>query len=151
MFSRVDSSLHSGAQSREINDYANKLEEPLWPVFCSGNLAQQALDSGAMHLRRIHHADAWEYVMPQRERSMKLPVYAHVLALNVGFEQVRRGFRALGRSAGFERSAIERFSEQAEENRAAAMSYIAERIQKEETDEAGRRFRKRVARERDER
>jgi len=81
---------------------------------------------------------------------MKLPVYEHVLAINAGFEQVRRGFRALRRSPGFERSAIERFREQAEEDRAAAMSYIAEVIQTEETDEAGRRFRKRLARERKE-
>ena len=55
---------------------------------------------------------------------MKLPVYEQVLAINAGFEQVRRGFRALRRTRGFEKSAIERFSEQAEENRAAAMSYI---------------------------
>jgi hypothetical protein len=81
---------------------------------------------------------------------MKRRVYEHVLAINAGFEQVRRGFRALGRIPGFERSAIERFGEQAEETRAAAMSYIAEVIQTEESDEAGRRFRKRLARERKE-
>ena len=81
---------------------------------------------------------------------MKLTVYEHVLSINAGFEQVQRGFRALRRSPAFEKSAIEGFGQQAEENRAAAMSYIAEVIQTEETDEAGRRFGKRVARERKE-
>ena len=56
----------------------------------------------------------------------------------------------VGRHDGFQRSELQRFREKSEEARAATMSYIAEVIETAETDEAGRRFGKRVARERQE-
>ena len=49
---------------------------------------------------------------------------------------------------GFDREALERFSALAEEARAATVSCLAGAIATVETNEAGRRFRKRIARER---
>ena len=82
---------------------------------------------------------------------MKLRVYEHLLALNAGFDQVRRTMRALGRHRSFNSSELARFRDMSEEARAAVMSYLARTIEAAETDAAGRRFRKRVARERQER
>ena len=80
---------------------------------------------------------------------VKRRVYEHLLALNAGFEQARRSLAALRRD-GFDREALERFSALAEEARAATVSYLAGAIETVETNEAGRRFRKRIARERHE-
>lgn len=88
--------------------------------------------------------------MRERCGSMKLAVYEHVLALNAGFEQVRRALSALGRCRGLDRSELQRFSDEAKRIRAAAMSHMASVIEAAETDEAGQRFRKNVARERKE-
>ena len=81
---------------------------------------------------------------------MKLRAYEHLLAINAGFAQVRRALSALGRHEGFQRSELQRFREKSEEARAATMSYITEAIATAETHEAGRRYGKRVARERQE-
>ena len=78
---------------------------------------------------------------------MKRRVYEHLLALNAGFEQARRSIAALRRD-GFDREALERFSALAKEARAATVSYLAGAIATVETNEAGHRFRKRIARER---
>src|ERR1022692_1043199 len=77
---------------------------------------------------------------------VKRRVYERLLALNAGFEQSRRSLAALRRE-GFDREALERFSALAEEARAATASYLAGAIATVETNEAGRRFRKRIARE----
>ena len=60
----------------------------------------------------------------------------------------RRGLVLQLRRDGFDREALERFSALAEEARAATASYLAGAIATVETSEAGRRFRKRIARER---
>jgi hypothetical protein len=79
---------------------------------------------------------------------MKRGVYERVLAINAGFDQVRRAFQELRKCPGFQPSEVDRFRQETEEIRASAMSYIAEVIQTEEADAAGRRFRKRMARQR---
>jgi len=52
---------------------------------------------------------------------MKLRVYEHLLALNAGFDQVRRTMRALGRHRSFDSSELARFSDLSEEARAATI------------------------------
>jgi hypothetical protein len=79
---------------------------------------------------------------------MTVRIYEHLAALNVGFDRVRRSLAALARHREFDRAALKQFSERAEEVRASMNSYLTGVIESAETAEAGRRFRKRKARER---
>ena len=82
---------------------------------------------------------------------MDLPVYEHLLAVNAGFEQVRRALAALGQREGFKRGEIVRFGAMAEEARAAIASYPTNVIEMAETEKAGRLFnRRRVLERKDE-
>ena len=89
--------------------------------------------------------------MPRSNRfGMGLHVYEHLLAVSVGYDQVSRALAALGERPGFKRREIARFSAMAEEARAATTSYLTEVIEIAETEQAGRMYRRRRARERDE-
>jgi hypothetical protein len=81
---------------------------------------------------------------------MDLSVYEHLLAVNAGFEQVRRALAALGQRRGFERGEVTRFAAIAEEARAAIASYLTEVIAAAETQKAGRLSSRRLVRERTE-
>jgi hypothetical protein len=82
---------------------------------------------------------------------MDLPVYEQLLAVNAGFEQVRRALAALGQREGFERGEIARFGAMAEEARAAIASYLTNVIEMAETEKAGRLFnRRRILERKDE-
>jgi hypothetical protein len=87
--------------------------------------------------------------MPQSNR-INLSVYEHLLAVNAGFEQVRRALAALGQRRGFERGEIARLGAMAEEARAVVSSYLTDVIEMAETEEAGRLSSRRLARERKE-
>jgi hypothetical protein len=79
---------------------------------------------------------------------MDLSIYEQLLAVNAGFEQVRRALAALAQRRGFERGEIARFGGMADEARAAIASYLTGVIEAAETEEAGRLFSRRLARER---
>ena len=78
---------------------------------------------------------------------MTVQIYEQLAMLNTGFDQVRRSLAALARHREFDRPTLLQFSERAEEARAATNSYLAGVIEAAETAKAGRRFRKRRARE----
>ena len=85
--------------------------------------------------------------MPQSNR-MNLAIYEHLLAVNAGFDQVRRALAATSQAREFERGEIARFRALAEETRAAIASYLASVIELAETEKAGHLYKRRIARER---
>jgi hypothetical protein len=82
---------------------------------------------------------------------VKLAVYKHLLDINVGFEQIIRGLAALRKHDAFPARELDRFSALAKESRAATNSYLIGVMERDETQEAGRRFgRQREREQRDE-
>ena len=79
---------------------------------------------------------------------MKLDVYEHLLRINAGFDQAIQSLAALRKHGAFHRGTLERFAALSKETRAATNSYLAGVIETGETEDAGRRFRKRKAQER---
>ena len=82
-----------------------------------------------------------------RAQGVKLPAYHHLLNLNAGFDQVVRALAALGKHDIFLAKELGHYAALAKEARAATNSYILGAMERAETDEAGRRFGKRRARE----
>ncbi len=78
---------------------------------------------------------------------MKAQIYKHLLRVNRGFDLVLRSIAALEKHSAFDRSELRRFRALSQEARAATNSYLAAAVESVETDEAGRLFRKRLARE----
>ena len=76
--------------------------------------------------------------------------YKHLLAMNQGFDQVRRSLQALAHCAPLKPSEIRRFEELAAETCAATNSYLLQALGAVETDRAGSLFVRRKARERKE-
>lgn len=85
-----------------------------------------------------------------KQRAMPLDVYQQLWELHAGFEQVRRALQTLGQQPTFRIREIERLGAWLEEARAATASYLTGAIEEAETNEAGRLFKNRVARERKE-
>jgi hypothetical protein len=81
---------------------------------------------------------------------LKLNIYQNLLKINAGFDQVIGGLAALRKYGAFHRSELDRFSALSKENRAATNSYLLGAIETAETQEAGQRFSKRLAKERSE-
>ena len=81
---------------------------------------------------------------------MPLEVYKQLWELHAGFEQVRRALRSLGEQATFRPREIDRLGAWLEEARAATASYLTGAMEDAETNEAGRLFKNRLARERKE-
>jgi hypothetical protein len=79
---------------------------------------------------------------------LKLDIYQHLLSLNAGYDQVLRSLAALRKYGLFQAGELDRFSAISKENRAATNSYLVGAIETAETDDAGRRFRKRLAQQR---
>jgi len=79
---------------------------------------------------------------------VKLDVYEHLLRINRGFNLVIKGLAALRKHGAFHRGELARFRALSRETRAATNSFLAGAIESSETNEAGRRFRKRRAQER---
>jgi hypothetical protein len=79
---------------------------------------------------------------------LKLHIYQNLLKINAGFDEVIGGLAALRRHGVFHRSELARFSALSKENRAATNSYLLSALETAETEEAGRRFSKRLAQER---
>jgi hypothetical protein len=78
-----------------------------------------------------------------RALAVKLPVYRHLFDINTGFDQVIRGLAALRKHDAFLARELDRFSALAKESRAATNSYLIGVMERNETQEAGRRFGKR--------
>ncbi len=74
---------------------------------------------------------------------MKAQVYELVWRIHRGFEDAVEGLDALRQHHGFHRRELERFAALTKEARAATGSYLAAIIEQAETEEAGRRYRKR--------
>lgn len=85
--------------------------------------------------------------MPPLNR-IDVSVYEYLLAINIGFEQARSALAALEQRQVFSRGEIARLGAMAEEARAAIASYLTEVIETEETAQAGRMSRRRLAHER---
>jgi hypothetical protein len=83
-----------------------------------------------------------------KKRRMPLEIYQQLWELHAGFEQVRRALRSLGQQPTFRTGEVERLGAWLEEARAATASYLTGAIEEAETNEAGRLFRNRLARER---
>jgi hypothetical protein len=79
---------------------------------------------------------------------LKLDIYQHLLRLNAGHDQVMRSLAALRKHGIFESGELARFSALSKEARAATNSYLLAAMEIAETNEAGRRFGKRLAKER---
>lgn len=78
----------------------------------------------------------------------RVSVYERLFRMNAGFDAVLQNLRALRKHASLRREQVRRFEELAVETRAAANSYLLETFATQETEEAGRLFRMRFARER---
>ena len=81
---------------------------------------------------------------------MPQSIYEQLWELDAGFIQMRRALRILARHRAFQSREVERLAAWLEEARAATASYLAGAIEEAETNEAGRLFRNRIARERKE-
>ena len=79
---------------------------------------------------------------------MQSDVYLQLWRINRSLERVEQSLDILRRHPAFRRREIDRFRSMAHEVRAATCSYLAEMIGIAETDQAGRQFAKRLARER---
>src|SRR5260370_42402070 len=91
-----------------------------------------------------------EKTLGTRSRRMKLKVYEQLLAMNQGFDQVRRSLHALARFPSVDPAELRRFEQLAAEARAATNSFLLEALGTLETDHAGRLFVRRRTRERKE-
>jgi hypothetical protein len=81
---------------------------------------------------------------------LKVDVYQHLLCLNASFDRVLASLAALRKHAAFEGGELARFSAWSKEVKAATNSYLLGIMEAAETEEAGRRFHKRLAKERSE-
>ena len=79
---------------------------------------------------------------------MQLEVFEHLLRINTAFDQVARSLTALRKHRQFHPGELKRFLQASKEHRASLNSYLAAVIESGETDQAGRRFRRRLAQER---
>jgi len=79
---------------------------------------------------------------------LKLDIYQHLLSINAGYAQVIRSLAALRKYGVFHAGELARFSALSKESRAATNSYLVATMETAETNEAGRRFSKRLATER---
>jgi len=77
-------------------------------------------------------------------------MYQNLLKINAGFDQVIGGLAALRKHGAFHRGELDRFSALSKENKAATNSYLLGAMETAETEQAGQRFHKRLARERSE-
>jgi hypothetical protein len=78
----------------------------------------------------------------------RLRMYEQLLAVNAGFEQVRRALKKLGNLGWFDRAELAHLSALSEEARAASNSCLASVIETLETEHAGELYRRRLDRER---
>jgi hypothetical protein len=78
---------------------------------------------------------------------LKVTVYEHLLQLNLAFDRVVRSLVALQKHRQFRVRELDRLRRQSQETRACVNSYLTAIIESHETDEAGRRFHKRIAQE----
>ena len=85
-----------------------------------------------------------------KKRGMPLDVYQQLWELHAGFEQVRRALHSLAQQPTFRTREVQRLGDWLEEARAATASYLTGAIEEAETNEAGRLFKNRIARERKE-
>jgi hypothetical protein len=83
----------------------------------------------------------------KKERRMRLEIYEHLWEMHAGFEQVRRALQRLAQHRTFNAGEVERLGAWLEEAPAATASYLTGAIEEAETNEAGRLFRRRRARE----
>ena len=79
---------------------------------------------------------------------LKLDIYQHLLSINAGYDQVIGSLAALRQYGAFQAGELARFSALSKETRAATNSYLVSVLETAETDDAGRRFRKRLAQQR---
>ena len=78
---------------------------------------------------------------------MKLSTYKHLFGVNAGFNKVIRNLAALRKERAFQPREMDRFISLSKETRSAVNSHLASVLEQVETDEAGRRFGRRRARE----
>jgi hypothetical protein len=79
-----------------------------------------------------------------------LEAYEHLLQMNAGYEQVLRSAAALCANPAFHRDQLDLFRNMVREARACSNAYLTEVLQRAELEEAGRCFRRRTRREREE-
>ena len=79
---------------------------------------------------------------------MKVRTYRNLCAMNEGFEQVRRSLKALAQDPPLQPDEIRRFERLTAEARVATNSYVLVALGAAETDQAGRQYKRRKARER---
>ncbi len=79
---------------------------------------------------------------------MKVDVYWQLWRMNAAFGQITQCLDALREHRGFHSAELARFRARSLEAQAATNSYLASVIETTETDQAGHRFRKRLAAER---
>ena len=96
-----------------------------------------------MHLRNLLTMARWI----QSRSSLRL--YQHLWELDAGFSQVRGALNRMRRNADLDARELARFRELIAEARAATLSYLLETLGESETKQAGRLFRSRQARERE--
>ena len=79
---------------------------------------------------------------------LKFDIYKNLLRINAGYKEVIRGLAGLRKQRAFPRGELDRFSALSKENRAATNSFLLSAMETAETEEAGQRFCKRLAKER---
>ena len=84
----------------------------------------------------------------REEWGLKLNIYQNLLKINAGFNEVIGGLAALRKHDAFHRGELDRFSALSKETKSATNSYLLGAMETAETNEAGQRFHKRLAKER---
>ena len=79
---------------------------------------------------------------------MKRPAYEQMNRINQSFDQVLDNLRSLRKHPALQNDEVRRFEALTAETRASINSYLLEAFARVEIAEAGRLFRKRIARER---
>jgi hypothetical protein len=77
-----------------------------------------------------------------------METYKHLYEMNAGYEQVIASLAELRRDRALDRATLRDLTDLAREARACSNACIAETLQELELAEAGRRFKRRITRER---
>src|SRR5205807_5438149 len=95
------------------------------------------------------HLGCWDRMVDWREEwGLKLNIYQNLLKINAGFNEVIGGLAALRKHAAFHRGELDRFSALSKETKSATNSYLLGAMETAETNDAGQRLHKRLAKER---
>ena len=113
--------------------------------------AHRALDCRCVHQSKICQSSdprSCSGSVGEKGGCLKFDIYKNLLRINAGYKEVIRGLARLRKQRAFPRGELDRFSALSKENRAATNSFLLSAMETAETEDAGQRFCKRLAKER---